>query len=115
MSRAFFAGDSDIFARAPDKFLMSNHVQKQLNYMSIFLSSLLYFFYFIFSAPISFSLFFQFLHLFLFYSLSQAFIKHSIKTLVYLYINNVYNAYFRKLMNFCLTKNLRLFDSTCLT
>ena len=25
-----------VFARAPDKFLMSNHVQKQLDYMSIF-------------------------------------------------------------------------------
>ena len=47
----------------------------------------------------------QFLHLFFFDVLSQAIIKCSKKAFVYIDIN-IYNIYFRKLMNFCLTKKL---------
>ena len=59
------------------------------------LSSWFHFFYFIFSAPISFSLFSSFpIFSFLFFNvLSQASIKHSRKAFVYIYINNVYNIY----------------------
>ena len=43
--------------QALDMFLMNSHVQKQLDCMRIFyFYSLLHFFYFIFSSPISFSL-----------------------------------------------------------
>ena len=38
--------------------------------------------------------------------LSQAFMKHRRKAFVCININNIYSTYFRKLMNFCLTKNL---------
>ena len=51
----------------------------------------------------------QFLHLlFSFFDvLSQAFIKYSRKAFVYIYINTY--IYFRKLMNFCLTKKFMTF------
>ena len=50
---------------------------------------------------------------FFFDVLSQDLIKHSKKkkAFVYLYINNVYNIYFRKLMNFCLTKKLMTLEA----
>ena len=52
----------------------------------------------------------QFLHLSFFSDvLSQAFIKHSRKAFVYIYINSMHNIYLRKFINFCLTK-LYLFD-----
>ena len=59
----------------------------------LLLSSLFYFLYFIFSAPISFSLCFEFLHL-SFLCSSQAFIKPSRKAFVYIYIKSLYNIYF---------------------
>ena len=75
-------------------FLMSSHVEKQLNYMMIFYFSLFHFFYFIFSAPILFSFCSPIspsLPLFFFFGvLSQGFIKCGIKAFVYIYI------YFRK-------------------
>ena len=74
----------------------------------LLLSSLFHFFYFIFSAPISFSLCFPISPSF-FYVLSQAFIKHSRKAFVYIYINNMYNVYVLENMNFCLTKKLMTF------
>ena len=40
---------------------------------------------------------------------SQAFIKHSRKAFVYIYVNSMYNIYFRKYMHFCLTKNFMTF------
>ena len=58
-------------------------------------SSLFHFFYFIVSAPISFSSCSPIspsLSLF-FYVLSQAFNKHSRKTFVYIYKNSMYNVY----------------------
>ena len=60
-------------------------------------SSLFHFFYFIFSAPISFTVYvFQFLHLFWFF-LQMFFLKSlsSVveKIFVYVYINNMYNIY----------------------
>ena len=51
-----------------------------------------HFFYFIFSTPISFILFSN-VSISFFQVLSQAFIKHSRKTFVYIYINNMYNIY----------------------
>ena len=68
----------------------------------LLLSSLFHFFYFIFSALISFSLFSNFS---IFNVLSQVLIKYNRKAFVYININNMYNIYFRKLVNFCL-KNL---------
>ena len=65
--------------------------------------SIFYFYLVGFTSSISYSVLpFHFISISpsLFYSLSQAFIKHNRKTLVYLDINNVYNAYFRKLTNF---------------
>ena len=41
--------------------------------------------------------------------LSQAFMKTSRKAFVYIYINNMYHIYFRKLIHFCLTKNFMTF------
>ena len=58
----------------------------------LLLSSLFHFFYFIFSAPISFNVCFPIspsLLFFLFDVLSQAFIKHR-KAFVYTYIHNIY-------------------------
>ena len=81
-------------------------------YEDFFLSSsLFHFFYFVFSAPISSLVYVsQFLHLSFFLDvLSQAFIKHSRKVFVYIYINSMHNIYLRKFINFCLTK-LYLFD-----
>ena len=69
----------------------------------LLLSSLFHFFYFIFSAPISFSLCFPISPSLFLNVLSQAFIMYSRKTLAYIYISNMY-MYFRKLMNFCPTK-----------
>ena len=58
------------------------------------LSSLFYSFYFIFSAPISFSLCFPVSPSLLFMDvLSQVFIKHSVKAFVYIHINDMYNIY----------------------
>ena len=105
-------------SRAPDIFLMSSHA---LDYMTLF-----YFYLVSFTFSISYSVLpfclvyvFQLLHLFLSLSLfdvlSQDFIKHSIKAFIYIYVSSIYNTYFRKLMNFCLTKKLCHFDSTCWT
>ena len=68
----------------------------------LLLSSLFHFFYFIFSAPISFSLCSPISPL-VFNILSQLFIKCSRKTIVYIYM---YDIYFIKHMNFCLTKKI---------
>ena len=80
----------------------------------LLLSSLFYFFYVTFNASISFSLWFP-----IFPSIFSLmfFLKHlwSVVVKLFIYINNMHNIYFRKLMNFCLTKNLWYFDSTCLT
>ena len=65
------------------------------------------YFYFIFSVPISFSVCFPISPSLFSDVPSQAFIKHSIKAL-YTYINMHY-IYFRKLMNFCLTKTFMTF------
>ena len=71
----------------------------------LLISNLFHFFYFIFSAPISFSLCLPIsLPPLLFYALSQAFIKHNKKAFVYIYVNNMHSIYFRKPMNFCLKK-----------
>ena len=72
--------------------LTSSRVQEQVDFI-----------WFIFSAPISFSLCFPISPSLLFV-LSLTFIKHN-KAFVYIYINNMY-IYIRKFMNFCLTKNL---------
>ena len=69
----------------------------------LLLSSLVYFFYFIFSAPISFTLCFSIFPSPLFDVLSQAFIKRSRKALAYILIICIIYI-FRKFMNFCLTK-----------
>ena len=75
----------------------------------LLLSSLFHFFYFIFSAPISFSLcFLIFPSLFSFYDvLSRAFIKSSRKPFVYMYTCIIY--IFLENMNFCLTNKIRAF------
>ena len=52
---------------------------------------------------------FQFLHLFFLDVLSQNFIKHSRKAFVYICINNIYQIYFRKLMNVSLPKTFMIF------
>ena len=79
----------------------------------LLLSSLFHFFYFIFSAPISFSLFSNSPSLlFLFDVLYQGFIKCVRKAFAYIYIYTYIYIYivctiyicFRKLINFCLTK-----------
>ena len=58
--------------------------------MIFYFSSLFHFFYFIFRAPISFSLYFPISpSLFLFDVLSQAFIRCSRKAFVYTYINSM--------------------------
>ena len=74
-------------SRAPDMFLMNSHVLKQLDYMMIF-----YFYLVCLTFSISYSVLpfhlayiFQFLPLFFFYIISQAFIKCNIKPL-YTYI-----------------------------
>ena len=74
-------------SRAPDMFLMNSHVLKQLDYMMIF-----YFYLVCLTFSISCSVLpshlayiFQFLPLFFFYIISQAFIKCNIKPL-YTYI-----------------------------
>ena len=85
------------FSRAPDMFLMSSHVK---NNWTLLLSSLFHFFYFIFSAPISFSLCSNISPSF-FDILSQAFIKCSRKAFVYIY---KYVQYTFKKMNLCITK-----------
>ena len=60
----FFLKDTNaqvlfFFSKAPDVFLMSNLVLKQLDYMMIFyVCQLVSLFYFIASVPISFSLYF---------------------------------------------------------
>ena len=60
----------------------------------LLLSRLFHFFYFIFSAPISFGLRFAIPpSLFLLDVLSQAFIMHSRKAFVNIHINNMYNIY----------------------
>ena len=78
----------------------------------LLLSSLFHFFYFIFSDPISFSLYFP-IYFFLFFDIpSQAFIKYSRKAFVYIYreiYSMVIYIYFRKLMNFCLAKKCMTF------
>ena len=62
----------------------------------LLLSSLFYFFYFIFSAPILFSLCFPISpYLFFFDVLFQGFIKCNRKAFVDIYINSMY-MYFRK-------------------
>ena len=97
------------FSRVPDVF------KEQSCFIGLYddlllISNLFHFFYFIFSAPISFSLCFPVSPPpLLFYALSQAFIKHSRKAFVYIYANNMHNIYFRKLMNFCLTKKFTTF------
>ena len=81
-----------LISRAPDMLLTNSRVQEQVDFI-----------WFIFSAPISFSLCFPISPSLLFV-LSLTFIKHN-KAFVYIYINNMY-IYIRKFMNFCLTKNL---------
>ena len=72
----------------------------------LLLSSLFHFFYFIFSAPVSFSLYFPIspsLLFFLFDVLSQVFIKHSRKAFVYIYMHYIYvleNLWIFKFMTF---------------
>ena len=82
----------------------------------LLLPSLFHFFYFIFSASISFSLCFLIYVFLIFVVLSQAFIKCSRKASVYIYINSVYNVYI--LENVWISdslKNLWNFHATCLT
>ena len=91
----------------------SRHVSNEQPYLKttelyedFFLSSsLFHFFYFV--LPFHFLVYVsQFLHLFFFDVLSQAFIKHSRKAFVYIYVNSMHNIYLRKFINFCLTKLL---------
>ena len=78
------------------------------------LSNLFHFFYFMFSAPMSFSLCFS-IYLF-FYVLSQAFIKYSRKAFVYISISiylyrqiQIYSMDNNRLINFCLAKKIMTF------
>ena len=75
------------FTRAPDMFLTSSHVLKQLDYMMIFYFYLVCFTFSISYLVLPFHLVYvlQFLHLFFFNVRSQAFIKCSRK-LSYTYI-----------------------------
>ena len=75
-------------------------------YEDLLLYSLFHFFYFIFSAPISFSLCFPISSSLFFYVLYQALIKHSRKVIVYIYINNMYNTYILESVNFYLINYL---------
>ena len=81
----------------------------------LLLSSLFDCFYFIFIASISFSLCFPISpSLLLFVCSFQAFIKHSRKAFVYIYINNMYNIHiienFKFLPKKCTTFWFHLFD-----
>ena len=74
-------------------------------------------FYFISSAPISFSLFSNssinsifFLMFFL-----KPLLSIVEKLLIHMYIDTIYNTYILENTNFCLTKKFMTFDSTCLT
>ena len=84
------------FTRASNKqqYLKTTGVYEDL----LLLFSLFPFFYFIFSAPISFILCFPISSSLFFYVL-----KRNRKALVYIYSEYIY---FRKFMNFCITKNL---------
>ena len=62
----------------------------------LLLSSLFHFFYFIFSAPFSFSLCFPIFPSLFFLWFSQAFIKHNRNAFVHTYINTTYNMYILK-------------------
>ena len=108
--RNFFPSKKRNFfpSKVPDIFLMRT-VFKNQNYMMIFYSYLVCFiyFYFIFRAPTSLSLCFPISPSLFFDVPSQAFIKYSIKAL-YTCIN-MYYIYFRKLMNFGLTKKRMTF------
>ena len=64
--------------------------------MMIFYFSLVCFTFSISYSVLPFSLFSNFSITFLFDVLSQAFIKHSRKAFVYIYVNSMYNIYFRK-------------------
>ena len=74
----------------------------------LLLSSLFHFFFFMFSAPVSFSLCFPIIPSPFFNVLSQAFIKCS-KAFIYIHINSMYNIYLRKLAIFCLNKKFMTF------
>ena len=81
------------FSKDPDVFLMSSYVVSKDVLNLLFSSSLFHFFYFIFTALISFSLHFPIaLSLFVVVVLSQAFIKYNRKAFnTYLY--SIYNIY----------------------
>ena len=88
MSRYYF-----YFTRAPDMFLRSSHIYKQLDDMRIFSFCLVCFTFSISYSefPFHLILFSNFSISSFFYVLSQAFIKNSKKAFVYLYIKYVYN------------------------
>jgi len=107
MSRYYF-----YFTRAPDMFLMSSHIYKQLDYMRIF-----YFYLVCFTFSISYTVlpfclvcFTISPSLFLMFFLKP--LSSIVQKLLYTYIKII--CILEKLMNFCL-KHLWYFVSTCLT
>ena len=103
------------FSRPLDVFLMNSYVWKTTGLYDdlLLLDSLFHFFYFIFSAPISLSLYSPIslcLLLYVWCSFSSLYQVYQ-KSFLHIYINSMYNIciYLRKLMNFCLTKKFMTF------
>ena len=103
--------DTASFSRAPEVFSKQSCLKATgIYYDVLILSSLFHLFYFIFSAPTSFSLFSNFS----IFSLSLCFFsilycKHSRKAFAYILYKYVYNTYIIESINFCLTKKIVTF------